>query len=89
MTPAGDQSRELRPGAASLGGIFLAIDGPDMRRVAIKVWARDPKLFLVRIDPFPKFYARGEAFQTRFALDTHEIGGKPVAIAAAAAPAVK
>ena len=49
----------------------------------------DPELRLVRIDPLPQHFARGESLQTGLPLDAHEIDGKPVAIAAAAAPAVK
>ena len=74
---------------ATLGDIFLAIDGPDMRGVSIAVGASDPKLLLVRIDPLPQLFADGESLQTGLALDADEIDGKPVAVAAAAAPAVK
>src|SRR5262245_49031646 len=74
---------------AALGRIFLAIDRRDMRRVAIEIWPADPKLLLVPIDPLPQLFACGEALQTGLPLDAHEIDGKPVAIAAAAAPAVK
>src|SRR3954466_14867514 len=70
---------------ATLGDIFLAIDRPDMRGVSIAIGASDPKLLLVRIDPLPQLYADGESLQTGLALDAHEIDGKPVAVAAAAA----
>ena len=74
---------------AALGRIFLAIDRRDMRRISIKIWPADPKLRLVRIDPLPQLFACGESLQAGLPLDAHEIDGKPVAIAAAAAPAVK
>ena len=73
---------------ATLGGIFLAIDRRDMRGVSIEIRAPDPKLLLVRIDPLPQLFARGESLHTGLALDAHEIDGKPVAVAAAAAPAM-
>jgi hypothetical protein len=41
----------------TLGGIFLAIDRRDMRRVSIEIWPADPKLRLVRIDPLPQLFA--------------------------------
>src|SRR6516164_2521332 len=75
--------------AAAFGRIFLAIDRPDMWRISIEIWPADPKLLLVRIDPLPQHFACGESLQTGLTLDAHEIDGKPVAIAAAAAPAVK
>src|ERR1043165_848891 len=89
MTPAHDGRGEPRLRAAPLGGILLAIDRSDMRRIPIKIRAPDPEVLLVRIDPFPKLFARGETLQTGLALDAHEIGRKSMAVAAAAAPAMK
>ena len=42
--------------SAALGGILLAVDRPDMRRVSIEIRAPDPELLLVRIDPLPQLY---------------------------------
>jgi hypothetical protein len=47
----------LRIRPAALTGIFLAVDRPDMRRVAIEIRSPDPKLLLVRIDPLPQLSA--------------------------------
>ena len=59
-----------------------------MRRVSIEIRASDPKLVLMRIDPLPQLWGRGESLRTVLALDAHEIGRKPVTVAAAPAPAV-
>ena len=42
---------------AAFGGIFLAIERHDMRGVSIEIWAPDPKLRLVCIDPLPQLFA--------------------------------
>src|SRR5689334_8873465 len=86
MTPV--RSQESRPGSAALVGILLAVDRPDMRRIAIEIRAPDPELLLARIDPLPHLHGRCEALQTGLALDAHQIGRKPVAVPAAAAAAM-
>src|SRR6266700_7838030 len=84
--PVRFQSRALRTSQAAFIGIFFAVDRPDMRRIFIEIRSPDPKLFAVRIDPLPQVFARTPSLRTCLALYTHEIGRKPVAIAAAAAP---
>ena len=83
------QSCLLHSRPTTFGGIFLAIDRRDMRGVAIEIRPPDAKLLLVRINPLPQHFARGESLQTGLALDAHEVDGKPVAVAAAAAPAME
>src|SRR3954451_6814759 len=82
LTPVRYSRGEVHPRSPALGGKLFAIDRSDMRRVSIEVRAPDPKFSLARIDPLPQLYGRGEARQTGFALDAHEIGRKPVAVAA-------
>ena len=60
-----------------------------MRRVAIEIRPTDPKLRLVRIDPLPQLFADGESLQPGLSLDADDVDGHPVAIAAAAAAAMK
>ena len=55
----------------------------------MKVRAPDPKLLLARIEPLPQLDGRGEALHSGFALDADEIDREPVAVAAAAAAAMK
>ena len=50
-----------------------------MWRISIEIWPADPKLGLVRIDPLPQLFARGESLQTGRPLDAHEIDGKEYA----------
>src|SRR5436190_17838236 len=88
MAPAGCGPRDLRPRSTALSGILGAVDRPDMRRVSIKVRAPGPKFLVARIDPLPQLYGRGESVQTRFPFYAHEIGRKPVTVAAAAAAAM-
>src|SRR5262249_8095765 len=66
--------------------IFLAVDRPDMGRISVEIRSPDPVLLLVRIDPLPHVFAGNASLRTCLALHAHEIGRKPVAIAAATAP---
>src|SRR3954451_21051443 len=86
--PVRCHNRKLRLRHAALVGILFSVDRPDMRRVSIEIRAPDPKLVLVRIDPLPQLFTRSVSLQTGLALDAHEIGCKPVAVAAAAAAAM-
>src|SRR3954454_16118814 len=40
--------------AAAVGGIFLAVDRCQMRRISIEIRSPDSKLLAVCIDPFPE-----------------------------------
>ena len=64
--------------SAAFGGKFLAIDRREMWRVAIEIGPADPKLRLVRIDPLPQHFARGESLHTGLPVDAHNADGKPV-----------
>src|SRR5829696_8952836 len=79
----------LRYHAPALSRIFRAIERRHVRRVSIEIRARDPKLLLMRIDPLPQLLGRCVPLRAVFAFDAHEIGRKPVAVPAAAAPAMK
>src|ERR1700731_4146026 len=80
--------RQFRVCPPAFVGILLPIDRPDMRRVSIQVGARDPELLAVGVDPLPQNFARDPALRAGLAFRAHDISGKPVAIAAAAAPAM-
>src|SRR6516164_10176756 len=69
-----------------MSGIFLAVDRCHMPRIPIKIWSPDPKLLPVYINPFPEVFTGTISLVPCLALDTHDIGRKPVAVAAARAP---
>ena len=68
--------------------IFLAVDRCQMRRISIEIRSPDSKLLLVCIDPFPEAFGGGQPLRPCPTFDAHDIGRKPVAIAAAKAPPV-
>src|SRR5262245_29170438 len=59
-----------------------------MRRVAAEVRPSDLELLLVNIDPLPQLFRGAVALPAGIAPDAHQIDGKPMAIAAAAAAAM-
>src|SRR6516164_2537869 len=69
-----------------MSGIFLAVDRCHMPRIPIKIWSPDPKLLPVYINPFPEVFTGTISLVPCLAVDTHDIGRKPVAVAAARAP---
>ena len=73
---------------AMVSGIFLAVDRCDMRRIPVGIGPPDSKLLAVRIDPFPEVFTGDISLIPRRALDAHDIGRKPMAIAAARAAAM-
>ena len=73
----------LRKRLDAVSGILFAIDRSDMRRVSIKIWSSDSKLFFVRIDPFPQLLTGSPSLRTCLALYADDISCKPMAIAAA------
>jgi len=73
----------LRLGVVS--GILFATDRRDVRRISIKIWPSDSKLFFVRIDPFPQLLAGNPSRCPCLALYAHDIGRQSVTIAAAEA----
>src|SRR5262249_46159179 len=74
-----------RPAASD---IFLAVDRSHMRRISIEIGPPDSKPLPVRIDPLPEAFAGKLPLRAGRAVDAHDIGGKPVAVAAAEAAAV-
>jgi hypothetical protein len=65
--------------------VLLAVDRSDVRRVSIEIGSSDTKLFFVRIDPFPQLLAGNPSLRPGLALYAHDIGRKPVTVAAAEA----
>src|SRR6516225_4134756 len=59
-----------------------------MRRILVKIWSANPKFFFVRVDPLPQDFTPRPSLRTCLALDAHEVGRKPMAVAAATAPAM-
>src|SRR6478736_13326 len=74
--------------SAAAGSIFLAVDRPDMRRIAVEIGPPDPELLAVGIDPFPQRFGRNPALRAVRAIGADDIGGKSVAITAARTAAV-
>src|SRR5207302_8958255 len=66
--------------------IFFAVDRSHMRRISIEIRPSDSKLLAVCIDPFPQAFRGNPSLRPCRAFDAHDIGGKPMAIAAAKAP---
>src|SRR5436189_5553230 len=86
VRPVRFQSCAFHKCPAAFFGIFTAINRPDVGWIFIEVRSADPKLLAVRVDPLPQAFARNTSLRPCLALYAHEIGRKPVAIAAAAAP---
>jgi hypothetical protein len=82
------RSRVLSFRLAAVSGIFLAVDRCHMRWISIEIGSSDSKLLPVCIDPFPEDFSGSPSLCPCGAFDAHDIGGKPVAVAAAEAPAV-
>ena len=68
--------------------IFIAVDRRHMGRVSVEIRPPDAKFVPVRIDPLPKLFTGSPSLVPCAALDAHDIGSKPVAVAAAEAPTV-
>src|SRR5258708_9263865 len=71
----------LRIRLDAVSGILFAINRSAMRWVSIEIWSSDSKLFFVRIDPFPQLPTVNQSLCTCLALDAHDIGRSPLAIA--------
>src|SRR5258706_452522 len=74
--------------AAVVGGIFFAVDRCHMRGIFVEIRSSDSKFLPMFIDPFPEVLTGNPSLVPCPALDAHDIGRKPVAIAAAEAPAM-
>src|ERR1700692_2001019 len=73
---------------AAMGGIFHAVGRCQMRRISVEIGSPDSELLAVCINPFPEVFRGSPSLSLGPAFDAHDIGGKPVAIAAAEAPAM-
>src|SRR5262249_46638080 len=73
---------------AALVDIFLAVDRPNMRGIAIEIRPPNSVLRPVLIDPLPQRVGRNPSAGARPALGAPDIGCKPVSVAAAPAAAV-
>src|SRR5258706_16058349 len=72
----------------AMRGIFPAVDRGQMRRISIEIRSPDSKLLAVCIDPFPEAFSGNPSLPPCRAFYAYDIGGKPVAITAAEAPAM-
>jgi len=82
------RSRVLSFRAAVVGGIFFAVDRRHMRRISVAIRSPDSEFLPVCIDPFPKLVTGNPSLVPCAAFGAHDIRRKPVAIAAAEAPAM-
>lgn len=69
--------------ATTVRGIFLTIDWRHVRWIFIKVRPTYSEILAVRVYPVPQFFICIPSLGISLATHTHEIGGKPVAVAAA------
>ena len=60
--------------------IFLTVDRCDVRWVPAEIWPPDSELLPMRINPFPELFRGSPSLVARFALDTHDIGRKPMEV---------
>src|SRR5262245_20668873 len=73
---------------AALDDVFLAVHGRDVRWISIEIGSANAILRPVLVDPLPQQLRCDPSFSTRRALGAHDIGCKPVSIAAAPAAAM-
>src|SRR5450631_4449020 len=59
-----------------------------MRRIPAEIGAPDTELLAMRINPLPELFGGSPSLVARSALDTDDIGRKPMPIATAGAPAM-
>jgi len=69
----------------TVGGILLTVDWRHVRWIFIKIGSTYSEIFAVRVYPVPQLFIRIPSLGIGLAVHTHEIGGKPVAVAAAQA----
>jgi len=72
--------------ATTVGGILLTVDWRHVRWIFIKIGSTYSEIFAVRVYPVPQLFIRIPSLGIGLAVHTHEIGGKPVAVAAAQLP---
>jgi hypothetical protein len=68
--------------ATTVGGIFLAVDWCHVRGIFIKIGSAYAEILAVRVYPVPQFFICIPSLGIGFAVRTHEIYGKSVAVAA-------
>src|ERR1700752_141073 len=69
------RARGLR--AAAARGVFLAVDRPDMRGIAVEIGTPDAKILALGIDPFPEGFGRNPALRLGRPLGADDVGRKP------------
>ncbi len=74
--------RLLRFRSATARGIFLAVDRRHVRRISIEIGPPDSEFLAAFVDPFPELFSGDPSLRPGRALDAHDIGRKPAAIAA-------
>ena len=74
--------RLLRLCAAAARDIFLAVDRRDMGRIPVEIGPPDSKILAVLVDPLPELFGGDPSLRAAVALDAHDVGRKPAAIAA-------
>src|ERR1700722_19748770 len=91
----GEHATRLRCGSFLPGfhpgvmiGVFLAVDRRHMRGISVEIGPADAEFLAVVIDPFPDDIAGNLPLRPRCAVDTYDIGRKPVTVAATEAAAV-
>src|SRR4029453_13824639 len=72
----------LRLRAAAAGDVFLAVDRRDVGRIPVEIGPTDAIFLAVRVDPLPELLGRDPSLRAAVALDAHNVGRKPAAIAA-------
>src|SRR5215467_12198250 len=73
---------------AALDDIFLAVHRTNMRRIMVEIGSPNPVFLAVLVDPLPQQVSRNPSLGAGVALGAHDIGGEPVAVAAAPAAAM-
>src|SRR5271166_207604 len=68
---------------AVMSGIFFTVDRCHMRRVFIQIRSPDSEFLAVIIDPSPQAFTGNVSLRTCLAPYAHEIGRKPMTVAAA------
>src|SRR5439155_9315746 len=78
----------LRLCAAAARDVFLAVDRRDVGRIPVEIGPTDSKVLAVRVDPLPELFGGNPSLRAAGALDAHNVGREPAAIAAAEAAAM-
>ena len=74
--------RLLRLCAAAAGDIFLAVGRRDVGRIPVEIGPTNSIVLAVCVDPLPELFGGDPSLRAAVALDAHDVGRKPAAIAA-------